>query len=139
MISTTSGHEHGDQRTGFTCGVEAQHEQAHFARAKDLAHHLGNLVAHVDGVGCRAQRYVLERGCLLELPTLRRRPQQACGRSQSVNRPDIEVGRPGEIVRPAVSYYGDAALPEGWFSADGSCLLGSSQRLCTIHGRLKEV
>jgi hypothetical protein len=25
--------------TGLACGVEAQHEQAHFARAEDLAHH----------------------------------------------------------------------------------------------------
>ena len=47
-------------RTRLACGIETKHEQAHFARAKDLAHHLRDLVAHDGEVGCRAQRADLE-------------------------------------------------------------------------------
>lgn len=36
---------------GLAGGVEAEHEQAHFLRSEDLAHHLGELTAHGCGVG----------------------------------------------------------------------------------------
>jgi len=31
---------------GFPCGIEAQHEQAHFLGSEDLAHHFRNLTTH---------------------------------------------------------------------------------------------
>ena len=31
-------------------GIEPQHQQSHFFRPEDLAHHLGDLASHVGGV-----------------------------------------------------------------------------------------
>ena len=36
-------------RTGFASGIQAQHQQSHLLRPKNLPHHLGDLTTHDDG------------------------------------------------------------------------------------------